>query len=99
MILNSLEQCLHLKVCDAIRFANITTIATATIGISTTNKYFMYSSPPSKPTSLRRRLRRPRLPCVKGAVSVADCGIDNPSEQAFACPPSLTQGRLWRSAS
>ena len=47
LMLNSLEQCLHLKECDAMRFANITTIATATIGISTANKYSINLLPPS----------------------------------------------------
>ena len=47
LMLNSLEQCLHLKECDAMRFANITTIATATIGISTANKYSINLLPAS----------------------------------------------------
>ena len=45
LIRNSLEQCLHLKVCDAMRFDKITTTVTATAGMSKVNKYSIYSSP------------------------------------------------------
>lgn len=79
LMLNSLEQCLHLKECDAMRFANITTIATATIGISTANKYSIYLLPPSN-----ENLSVYRTKILRYSIAILSCFFEN-----ICLPPSI----------